>query len=149
MPPTVPFNHYQPSQTNHRRLDRPPLLHALLFRPKGRFEHSNLFKLVSHLGQSTRLSATTLSNAIQMSQALSRIGPRLYRNTRNRSNYELFKRSNFCICLWRLVLPRLLAPDLPSTRSSMRDVKSLSFQSQIRKDSYCYFSSLPPRTEIG
>ena len=40
------------------------------------------------------------------------------RNAQNRSNYELFKHSNFCICLWRLVLPRLLAPDLPSTSSS-------------------------------
>ena len=57
----------------------------------------------------------------------------------NKFNYELFKRNNICICLWRLVLPRLLAPDLPSTCSSKNVLSSFHSNHNTKRTVSLFF----------
>ena len=46
MPPAVPFNHYRILATGIKQYaGHSPLFHALLFNPKGCFEHSNFLKV--------------------------------------------------------------------------------------------------------
>ncbi|PPS16111.1 hypothetical protein GOBAR_AA04464 [Gossypium barbadense] len=48
-----------------------------------------------------------------------------------------------------LELPRLLAPDLPSNGSSLRDLDCTHSNYQTHRARYCYLLSLPPRVRIG
>ena len=92
--------------------------------PKGCFKHSNFLK-VNHSSCSLntmKRKQTRQHDGVNPTPQL-----RVCRTDHNKFNYELFKRNNICICLWRLVLPRLLAPDLPSTSSSKKVL--LSFHS--------------------
>ena len=100
-------------------LGHPLTFHALLFNIPC-FEHSILFKVSDPCKKFDTIKCklsqrTEIQTRLQARASFSHdVDPHPY----DRSNYELFKRSNFCICLYRLVLPRLLAPDLPYTSSS-------------------------------
>ena len=51
--------------------------------------------------------------------------------------------------LLELELPRLLAPDLPSNRSSLKGLNCTHSDDGPHREPSRYFSSLPPRTESG
>ncbi|KAL2319192.1 hypothetical protein Fmac_033068 [Flemingia macrophylla] len=51
--------------------------------------------------------------------------------------------------LLELELPPLLAPDLPSNGSSLRDLDCTHSNYQTQLAWYCYLLSLPPRVRIG
>ena len=63
-----------------------------------------------------------------------------------RSNYKLFNCSNFT--LLELELPRLLAPDLPSDGSSLKDLKWTHSNYRASKES-CIFRHYLPRSGVG
>ncbi|KAM3715085.1 Liprin-alpha-2, partial [Dirofilaria immitis] len=48
-----------------------------------------------------------------------------------------------------LELPRLLAPDLPSHRSSLTGLNCTHSDNRPHRERSRYFSSLPPHSEIG
>ncbi|KAM3718089.1 Liprin-alpha-2 [Dirofilaria immitis] len=49
----------------------------------------------------------------------------------------------------KLELPRLLAPDLPSHRSSLTGLNCTHSDNRPHRERSRYFSSLPPHSEIG
>ena len=128
MPPSVPFNHYRiTSSPAVAMCGSSSIVPCFTVQTHDCFEHSNLLRV----NTSSRKINTVKCNLSQQRDdahqgAETDTGNETARHYGiNGLDYELFKRSNFCICLQRLVLPRLLAPDLPSIRSSVEALPPL------------------------
>ncbi|CAL9769434.1 unnamed protein product, partial [Musa acuminata subsp. burmannicoides] len=121
------------------------LSHANVSRAWACFEHSNFFKVTAPEARPGQLRPGTHRRQKGWDD---RCTPEADRPTVPKSNSELLAQQ-LKYTLLELELPRLLAPDLPSNGSSLRDLDCTHSNYQTRRARYCYLLSLPPVSGLG
>ena len=121
MPPTVPINHYFGSR-NQRKIEPKSysIIPCLCIQAQACFEHSNFFKVNVAYPTHTQLRAREV--CAKKANADSDIPLRLTVGVEPEIQLRAFQLQQLYDMLLELELPRLLAPDLPSNRSSLRDL---------------------------
>eukprot|EP01024_Parvocaulis_polyphysoides_P066865 TRINITY_DN78_c0_g2_i1.p1 TRINITY_DN78_c0_g2~~TRINITY_DN78_c0_g2_i1.p1 ORF type:complete len:212 (+),score=-13.31 TRINITY_DN78_c0_g2_i1:435-1070(+) len=147
-PPIVSIDHYLGPAD--RRTDRGPIVssHADICRAHACFKHSNLLKVTPYSARSGQLSPEACPvQKIRHEHRFtpSKGGPVFAPKVRLRA----FQPQQLKYTLLELELPRLLAPDLPSNRSSVRCLKCSHSNYQTFKAQHCYLLSLPHSVCIG
>ncbi|CAL9142090.1 unnamed protein product, partial [Musa hybrid cultivar] len=118
------------------------LSHANVSRAWACFEHSNFFKVTAPEARPGQLRPGTHRRQKGWDD---RCTPRGGPTDPSQSPTTSFLTATTKYTLLELELPRLLAPDLPSNGSSLRDLDCTHSNYQTRRARYCYLLSLPPR----